>query len=779
MYCSLDQIKPNIPFSLSFIKKSAYKSMLSVLMLSGVILPLSGCMTSGKDYAGYVNPLIGTLRGNGSTYPGAQGPFGMVSFSPHTEERNHGSGYHYDCDKIRSFGMVHISGVGCEAVCELPFMPVTEDLSKSPVGNKNVYSSLYNHDTEKAEPGYYAVSLDRYNVDVELSATTRCGIAEFNYPAGQHANLVFDAGGSANGMKDGSILIDPSTRTLSGWVRGGGFCNQMTSDYVIYFNVIFDKPFMTFGSWQGDKKNAGQAYATGKDIAAYISFDPSVAQNVTMKAGISYVSLENAKENLNIEIPGWELAKVAAKTRAAWNKELNKVDVEGGSIDDTTIFYTALYHSIMLPNIFDDANGEYMGMDDKVYTVRPGHHVYTTFSGWDTYRSQAQLWGLLYPEAGSDFCQTLLDSSRQTEYKGGGGLPLWSMFNDETLIMAGYPADPFIANAYAFGAKDFDVDALTEVMIDSGKENRYWGRNLHMTWAYLDDYKKYGYYPYDCGIPCAISQSVEYSVADFSIAQMCKAIGDEDNYQYYLERSQGIFNIMHPEKKYLWPKMKDGSWKPNFDPFTGDGCQEGTSTHYTWGIPHNLGKLVQMIGGEAKAQERLDKLMSDIAFGYDYGNPLYLAGNEPCFGVVPVYNWMGAPWKTQKEMRHVMDASFSNKVAGIPGDDDSGAMSAWYVFAAMGLYPEIPGVGGFAVTGPLFEKITLNLDSGKKIVISAENAGQESPYITNMKLNGEDCEKSWLTIEELTSMNVSNLDFVMSTEPNKDWAKDYCPPSFE
>ncbi len=736
----------------------------------------SGKKTSVPDWSEYVNPFIGTARGSGSTYPGAQMPFGMLSFSPHSTVRNHGSGYDRTCDQIRGFGLVHISGVGCEAVCELPFMPVTGSLEASPASDKNVYSSKFSKEKESASPGYYSVMLDRYNVKTELTATTRCGMAKFEYGDTDSAHVIFDPTASANGMRDGKITIDPETRTVSGWVRGGGFCHQKKCDYVIYFNTVFNNEFKGYGIWKGSENMAGAYTAEGNDIAAYVSF---AASDVLMKTGISYVSEENARLNLATEMPGWCFDTVKNAARDGWNDVLNKIQIEGGSEDDKTIFYTALYHSVVLPNIFDDVNGEYIGMDDKVHTVRPGHHAYSTFSGWDTYRTQAQLWGLFYPEAASDFCQTMLETSQQTEYNGGGGLPLWSMFNDETLIMAGYPAAPFIASAYAFGAKDFDVDGLTKVMIDSGTNNRYWGRNLHYTWGCLPEYKRYGYYPYDVNIHCPVSQNVEYASADFSIAQMAKTIGDEESYEYFLIRSQSIFNILHPEKKYIWGRMRDGSWKEDFNPFSNDGCQEGTSTHYTWGIPHNLGKLVNEIGGNEAAQERLDKLMSEIAFGYDYGNPKYLAGNEPCFGIVPVYNWMGAPWKAQNQMRRVMDASFFNKVKGIPGDDDSGAMSAWYIFASLGLYPEIPGVGGFSVTGPLFPKVTLNLGDGSQVVITADNAGHEAPYITSMKLNGSEAGKTWLTLEELASKKKNKLEFIMSTEPDTDWAKGYVPPSYD
>ncbi|MGE4286274.1 MAG: GH92 family glycosyl hydrolase [Phycisphaerae bacterium] len=751
------------------------KHIITAVLLSTVALGVAADkQVAAKRLTEFVNPFIGAQRGNGSTYPGAQAPFGMVSFSPHTEERNHGSGYDYRCDKIRGFGLVHLSGVGCDATCEIPFMPATGALDASPAMDKNAYSSKYSHDNESASPGFYSVNLDDCPVSVRLTAAQRSAVAMFSFSGEDAAHILFTPTASANGLRDGQISIDPEKNELSGWVLGGGFCGQDRSDYRIYYYAQFDKQFEGCGVWKGEKKKAGDVEAAGKDIAAYFTFNAGA--DVAMKVGISFVSLENAKENLAEEIGNSGFRAVRRKTAGEWESTLSKATVEASN-DDKTIFYTALYHTVLTPNIFEDVNGEYMGMDEKVYKAEKGHHMFATFSGWDTYRTQAQLWALLYPEAASDMCTTFLETSRQSRHNGGGGLPLWSMFNDETLIMSGYPAVPFIASAYAFGARDFDVSALKDVMVDSARESRYWGRNLNMTWSHLADYKQYGYYPDDCGIHCSVSQTIEYSLADFSIAMMCEALGDEANYKYFLERSQSPFNLLHPEEKWLWARMKDGGWKQSFDPKTGDSCQEGTSTHYTWGIAHNLGRLINEIGREA-ALERLDSLMSEVAMGYDYGNPHYLAGNEPCFGVVPVYNWAGNPWKTQQHMRRVVDKSFSNSVTGIPGDDDSGAMSAWYIFAALGLYPEIPGVGGFAVTGPMFEKAILKLAGGKALIITAENAGSGAPYISEMKLNGRRSEKTWLSLDELTTATRNRLDFTMSPEPQKDWGAGFVPPSY-
>ncbi|MGH7991190.1 MAG: GH92 family glycosyl hydrolase, partial [Limisphaerales bacterium] len=464
------------------------------------------------------------------------------------------------------------------------------------------------------------------------------------------------------------------------------------SEYVIYFYAQFDRPFQSFGTWKNNDKNPGAISVSGKGLASYIIFDCTKKRRVTMKVGISFVSIANAKLNVDAEIPDWNFSAVKNSARKEWNKYLNRILVKGGTPKDTTIFYTALYHALMLPSIFEDVNGQYAGMDNQIHTVAPGHHFLATFSGWDTYRTQAQLWGLLYPNMASDFCSSFLAMSQQAEKNGGGGLPLWSMFNDETLVMAGYPADPYIANAYAFGATNFDLAALKRVMVDSGKNQRWCGRNLNYTWDHLPEYEKYGYYPADV-TDSSCSKNVEFSVADFSIAQICKTTGDEENYNYFLKRSQSIFNLVNPAQGYMQRKNKDGQWVTPFDRFSGDGFMEGNSAQYTWTIPFDLNKLISMLGKE-KAEAELDELTANLATGYAYQSKFYDAGNEPCFGVMPVYNWLQEPWKAQEKIRAVMLNCFHDKPAGIPGDDDSGAMSAWYIFNALGMYPEIPGVGG-------------------------------------------------------------------------------------
>jgi predicted alpha-1,2-mannosidase len=748
-----------------------------VYLFFAIVVSCDG--TFGADKVQYINPFIGTALGSGNTYPGPQVPFGMISWSPQSADFGWSpGGYNYNNDKIDGFGLIHLSGAGCSVTCELPFIPCTGDLNISPAAHRHAYASSFSHTNETAMPGYYSVNLSTWNIQFENTVTKRAGIAHIDFPKTAKANVVLDPNADGVGLKDGCIFIDPGNDMISGWAKSGSFCGIQGSEYVVYFAAQFDQPFTAFGTWKNDEKNEGSTSVSGPGLASYVTFDCSGHQRIAMKVGISFVSIANAELNLQTEIPAWDFSAVRKAAGREWNQRLNRIQISGGSREDAVIFYSALYHSLMLPSIFEDVNGQYIGMDNKVHKVAPGHHFFATFSGWDTYRTQAQLWGLLYPDAASDFCSSFLAMARQTQHEGGGGFPLWSLYNDETLVMAGYPADPYIANAYAFGATNFDLAAVKKIMVDSGKNQRWCGRNLNVTWDYLPEYEKYGYYPADI-TDCSCSKNVEFSVADFSIAQICRQTGDEESYHYFLKRSQNVFNLLNPREGYLQRKNKDGQWVTPFDRFSGDGFMEGNSAQYTWTIPHSLNKLIALLGGKEKAEVELDELTSHLATGYAYNSKYYDAGNEPCFGVMPVYNWLQKPWKAEDKTRFVMLDCFRNQSQGIPGDDDSGAMSAWYIFNVLGLYPEIPGVGGLAVLSPLFPKAIISLPDGHKIVIRAQNASRENKYIQSMEINGKANSKLWLSVDELK--RGATLKYVMGSTPNKNWGVGPAdaPPSFE
>ncbi len=753
--------------------------MKSILLAAGLLAGGAMLSASAADLTHWVNPFIGTVPGSGNTYPGAQAPFGMISWSPHTLKGS-AVGYNFNNDQLTGFGLLHQSGVGCDVTCDLPFMPCTGDLAKSPVTQPEAYYSRYAHTDESASPGYYAVKLATPNIDFETAVQTRSGIARITFPAGVSGSIILNPNGNKHGVRDGHLEIDSKNRLLRGWVKSGEFCQSKENDYTIYFTARFDQPFQAFGTWEGASKNPGATIVSGTRLASYLTFDTTSQRPVTMKVGISFVSMENAQLNLDTEIPGWNFAAVKTAVQKAWNEQLGRIEVAGGDPTQTTIFYTAVYHSLLLPSIFEDVNGQYRGMDDAVHTLPKGRHFLSTFSGWDTYRTQAQLWGLMWPDMASDFCMSMLAMSQQTKFKGGGGFPLWSLLNDETIIMNGYPADPYIASAYAFGATNMDIVALKNVMVDSGKNQRWCGRVRNVTWDGLPSYMAVGYCA-EGEMHSACSLNVEYAVADFAIAQVCRATGDEANYAYFLDRSQSVFKLINPETKYLQRRNKDGSWVGPFDRFSGGGFTEGNSAHYTWGVPHNLARLVREIGGQAEAEARLDELTSQLATGYAYTSKHYEAGNEPCFGIVPVYNWLQKPWKAQDRMRMIMASCFQNNPAGIPGDDDSGAMSAWYLFGALGLYPEIQGIGGFTVLSPLFPEATLHLPNGHDLKIAAKKTSPTAKYVQALRLNGQPSSQLWLTVDQLTQKRTTRLDFDLGPAPHPTWgtAAADAPPSFD
>ena len=556
-------------------------------------MPFSLARASGADVVQYVNPFIGTAVGSGNTYPGAQVPFGMISWSPQTVDFGWSpGGYNYSNDKINGFGLIHLSGAGCSVTCELPFIPCTGDLNTSPASHRNVYSSAFFHTNEIATPGYYSVELSTWKIHFENTVKSRSGIAHIDFPATAKASLILDPNADGVGLMDGCIFIDPTNRMISGWAKSGSFCGIKGSEYVVYFAARFDRPFQTFGTWKNDKKNPGSTSVSGAGLASYVTFDCTAKQRVAMKVGISFVSIANAKLNMDTEIPGWDFSTVETAARKDWNNHLNRIQIEGGTREDTTIFYTALYHSLMLPSIFEDVNGQYR----RHGQCRSHRAAGASFSG-DVFRlgylshAGAIMGTCFIPTWPSDFCSSFLTCRSRRNTKAAADLPLWSLYNDETLVMAGYPADPYIANAYAFGATNFDLAALKKVMVDSGKNQRWCGRNLNFTWDHLPEYEQYGYYPADV-TDYSVSKNVEYSVADFAIAQICKETGDLDNYNYFLHRSQNIFNLFNPGQGYLQRKNKDGQWVTPFDRFSGDGFMEGNSVQYTWTIPHSLNKLI-------------------------------------------------------------------------------------------------------------------------------------------------------------------------------------------
>lgn len=723
----------------------------------------------------YVNNYIGT--GNeGNTYPGAQAPFGMISLSPSSAYEDYDSafarsGYKYSLPSIRGFGMTHFSGVGCHAMQDLFFMPVSGELDKSPVNNRDAYKSKYSHNEEKCSPGWYQVNLKEYNIEAKFTATQRSSIGQVTYGGDGKANLIFAPTNSANGISAGALKIDAKHSRISGYITTGGFCwrDPALLPYTIYFVAEFDAPLEKYGIWRGLNKAAGADTVTGNNIAAYFTFAKN-SRTVHMRTAISSVSTDNALLNLRSEIPDWDVNKTYQKTLKAWNKYLNIIKIDGATEDQKTIFYTAVYHNLLQPNIFDDVNGEYSGFDFKTHKIASGHHKYVNFSLWDTYRTTAILQAILAPEEASDMAQSLLLDAQQ-----GGAFPNWSMNNEEYGVMNGYSTFPFIANLYAFGARNFDLQAVMDMM--KKVSMNYYGCQGRHGWLNIDEYKTLGYVPVDKN-GFGASMTEEYGIDDYSIAKICQAAGDMEATAYYLKRSQNVFNLYNPESGYLQGRKTNGEFIQAVNDTTGRGYNEGNAIQYLWSAPHSISKLIKLAGGKSVIEKRLDKFMTNIEIGWAPDKPYFWVGNEPCFGSVYVYNYLQVPYKTQFNVRRVINDYYKNTIDGLPGDDDVGAMSALYVFYSIGIYPYLPGTGGFTLSGPLFKRVIINLKNHKQIVINGNNAGAKAPYIQQMSINGRQSSKLWLDWNMLHNGGV--LNFEMGSKPNKAWGSSIndAPPSY-
>jgi predicted alpha-1,2-mannosidase len=741
----------------------------------------------------YVNPFIGTansplpdyLGGNGSgnTFPGATMPFGMVQWSPDTEKafgKEERGSYLYADAAISGFSLTHISGPGCPVFGDLPIMPVVGHVSISPASDRNAFLTRFSHTNEKAEPGYYEVALDS-GVRVKLTATQRSGFGSFTFPPSSEATLLFDAGRNATGVSKAEVRVD-NDRQLSGSVSSGGFCGTRTK-YRLYFVAQVDQPFKETGTWTDTKLSPGSRSVKGAKTGAFVTFGLTTSSPVQMKVGLSYVSNKNALLNLNTESPGWDFAVARRQASAGWERALSQIEATGGTKDQKSVFYSALYHTILHPNVFSDVNGDYMGFDDRVHTDR--HRAqYTNFSGWDIYRSESPLIALLFPREASDMNQSLVNDAQQ-----GGGLPKWPIANDESGAMYGDPAVPIIVSSYAFGANDFDTNAALAAMI-KGATDPAVKSNTYPVRPGLREYLEYGYIPMDAkdlwGSP---SIAEEYMIADFALAQFAKSQGDAATYNEMMRRSQFWTRLFDPENRYIRARYSDGSWLPGFDfkanvydkklpwkPGSHKSYVEGNAAQYTWMIPHNMRALIDRIGGNKVVLDRLDDFFTELNAGSD--RPYFFIGNEPVFGVPWTYNFAGAPWKTQAITRRALTELFTNTPGGIPGNDDLGATSSWVVFSSLGLFPIIPGVGGFAINSPLFPSVTVRLKGGKQLKIVGEGASATTPYIQVLRFNVQPYNSTWLPFDSIK--NGATLYFKLGDKPNTRWATSpsAAPPSF-
>lgn len=709
-----------------------------------------------------VDPYIGS-GGHGHVFVGASVPYGAVQVGPTNIVKGWDwcSGYHYSDSVVIGFSQMHLSGTGIGDLGDVLIMPYTGKVRTNRGTQDNPtsgYGSHYSHTREKARPGYYAVKLDDYNIDVELTATERVALHKYTFPKNEPSNIIID-------LKEG-IGWDGPVETYIHQVddytlEGYRFSKGWSEDQRVWFTIKSSVPVKQFMVFEGETKNEGKSLK-GKNVKGVISFAKSPGQ-VMLKVGISPVSSANALANINAEMPGWDFTKVVNSANAKWDKELSKVNIQTKDEATRRVFYTALYHTMIDPALFNDHNGSFRGTDKKVYP-NPGFDNYSVFSLWDIYRSAAPLATILHPEKVNSFVNSML-----TIHKHQGKLPVWPLMGSETNCMVGYHAVPVIADAYLKGFSGFNAEEALEAMKATSMRD-----DLGVKYV-----KERGYIPADKEYE-SVSKALEYAIDDWCIAAMAKKMGKQEDYEYYKKRASYYKNYFDSTMKFVRPRLSDGSFKTPYDPFNsihekGD-FTEGNGWQYTWLVPHDVEGLIGLMGGDEAFTRKLDSLfIAKGDMGVQASNDIsgligmYAHGNEPSHHVTYMYAFAGNQWKTAEKVRQVMKDFYFDQPEGLAGNEDCGAMSSWYVFSSLGFYPVNPANGVYVMGSPLFDKATLKLQGGKSFTVQTVNNSSENIYIQNITLNGKPYTKSFITHKDL--LKGGTMVVTMGNKPNYNFGK--------
>jgi predicted alpha-1,2-mannosidase len=727
---------------------------------SFLLLVIIGCTGhNDKDLIRMVNPFIGT-GSHGHTYPGASMPFGMVQLSPDTRKDSWDgcSGYHYSDSTIMGFSHTHLSGTGVGDYGDIRFMPTTGNLRIRPGSENDPYTgyrSRFSHKEENASPGYYRVFLKDYGIDAAFTVTRRCGLHRYTFPASNEANIIIDLTESVVTEKNLDLSVQIlNDHEISGYRKSSGWAN----DQAVYYYAVFSRPFDSYGTSANGVTSEMADMASGSDVQAFVRFKTKKDEKILVKVGISAVSAEGARKNLEAEIPGWDFDQVKSKAEDEWNQKMGKIRVKGGSPEDRSKFYTALYHCYLAPNLFSDIDGQYRGNDARIHQSS-GFEVYTVFSLWDTYRALHPLMTFLEPEKTVDFINTFLDI-----YNKAGLLPVWELAGNETNCMIGYHAVPVIVDAYLKGIGGFDPEMAYAAVRNSAEQDHYG----------LKYYKEYGYIPAEMEGE-AISKTLEYAYDDWCIAMMAKKLKKDEDYRYYIQRAQYYKNLFDPDTRFLRGK-RNGMFTMPFDPTEVNFMlTEANTWQYTFYVPQDISGLKELIGGTENFDKKLDEMFSASTglSGRDQSDITgligqYAHGNEPSHHMAYLYNYIGKPYKTQKLTREIMQDLYTCEPDGLCGNEDCGQMSAWFVMSAMGFYPVTPGSGYYTIGSPLFNEIRIMLSNGKEFVIKAGNNNGSNIYIQSAILNGEKYDKSYLPHDVL--IKGGSLAFQMGPEPDVNWA---------
>ncbi|HEY2698227.1 MAG TPA: GH92 family glycosyl hydrolase [Pseudonocardiaceae bacterium] len=768
-----------------------------------------------SDPTALVDPFVGTGSGGAvvgpvDMFPGAAAPFGMLNWSPDTPSRPSSGGYNYTDSSTIGLSVTHTSGAGCGIQGDLPILPTVGAIGSTPTATTEPFS----HADETAHPGSYATKLGTGSdqIGVNLATTTRTGIGQFTYPASTSANMLFKVGDSQAYVKDANVSIVGNDE-VSGSINEGRFCD-MPNMSTVYFVAKFDRPFASYGTWNGStvntnaramtSQNTAKAQpksstapnarlntgTTGPDSGAYVGFDTTSDATVDMQVSISYVSTANAEANLTAEQHGFNEAATAAQTRAQWRTLLSEINVGGGTHEQQVDFYTALYHALLDPETFSDANGQYLGMDGKQHTTRPGQAQYSEFSGWDIYRSEVPLLATVAPAQTSAMAQSLVNDAQQ-----GGWLPKWPVADGYTGMMGGDSSDAILAEAYAFGARDFDTKGALAAMIKGASQVQNsgdLGEGYYTERPGLDSDLAKGYVMNDpsvnsgSAVPDGASLTLEYATDDYSISAFAQALGQQGTAKQFLGRSQNWTNIYNTESGFLQPRDANGTFpvgnpvNDGLGSFGQSGFQEGNAAQYAFMVPQDLHGLVTAMGGDAATVNRLDTFFTQDNVGPN--DPYYWAGNEVDLGTPWVYDYAGAPYKTTAEIHRLLDNLYADTPDGEPGNDDLGAMSSWYVWGALGMYPTTPGAGVLALSAPIFPVIQLNLPNHATSIVAP--GASDQGYVNALAVNGRNSDQDWIPASQLvgsTGGRTTQLDYAISRNPNTHWAsadRDE-PPSYQ
>ncbi|WP_291534677.1 GH92 family glycosyl hydrolase [Bacteroides sp.] len=729
-----------------------------------LLFSFSACVSQQPDaetecYATeYVNPFIGTDF-TGNTYPGAQAPFGMVQLSPDNglPGWDRISGYFYPDSTIAGFSHTHLSGTGAGDLYDISFMPVTLPYKEAdaPLG----IHSLFSHDEETASAGYYQVRLKDYDINVELTATERCGIQRYTFPEADAAIFL-----NLRKAMNWDFTNDTRIEVVdSVTIQGYRFSDGWARDQHIYFRTRFSKPFASVQLDTAAVIKDGKRI--GSSAIARFDFHTSAGEQILVTTAISGVSMEGAARNLAAEAPADDFDKYLAATRKNWNEQLSKVEIKSNDIDEKVKFYTALYHSMLAPTIYSDVDGAYYGPDKQVHQA-DGWTNYSTFSLWDTYRAAHPLYTYIEPQRVNDMVKSFLAFSEQN-----GRLPVWNFYGSETDMMIGYHAVPVIVDAYLKGIGDFDPKKALAACVATANIDEYRGIGL---------YKKYGYVPYDVtdhynSENWSLSKTLEYAYDDYCIARMAEKLGEKQIADEFYKRSLNYKNVYNSQTTFMQPRNNKGSFIENFSPddYTPHIC-ESNGWQYFWSVQQDVDGLISLVGGKERFTQKLDSMFTynpsadeDLPIFSTGMIGQYAHGNEPSHHVIYLFNAIGQPWKTQKYAAEVMHELYKNTPAGLCGNEDCGQMSAWYVFSAMGFYPVDPVSGKYEIGTPMYPEMKMHLANGKTFTILAPAVSKENIYIQSVKLDGKPYDKSYITHEQI--MNGSIFEFEMGNKPGKVW----------